>query len=451
MGVGFVGLRKMRNAAREGADDDAVAGTEGPWPAWPSRSHYSIGFWLAAGAFFVPMAFSTIPTPLYVLYQRRDGFSSFVVTIVFAVYAVGVVASLLVAGHISDWVGRRRVLISALGIEVIAALLFLVWPALPGLVVARVISGLGIGALTATATAYLRDLDAKSRPGAGPGRFEMVSTAANMGGLGVGTLVSGALADYAPLPLFVPYAVLGALMALAIVAVSLAPETVQSPRVRPRYHLQRIAIAGDKTSYLMAAAGAFVGFAVFGLFTSLAPGFVAITLHHPSHLLAGVVPFMTFGAAAVAQTATGRLGNRAQIPLGIGAEAAGLLLVAFAMEAPSLIAFLIGGGLAGAGAGLLFKSALAHLLGSAEADKRGEAAAGLFLDAYVGLAVPVLGIGIATLYVSAQTAMLFFVGVLLVILALIAALAARSRPSTYSHPDNRSRHNEQDEQRATFP
>jgi MFS family permease len=398
-----------------------------------ARSRYGIGFWLAAAAFLTAMAFSTIPTPLYVLYQDRDHFSSFVVTVVFAVYAVGVIASLLVTGHISDWVGRRRMLIPAFGIEIIAAVLFLVWPALPGLIVARVISGFGIGMITATATAYLRDLHAKSRPNAGPGRFEVVSTAANIGGLGVGTLVAGALAEFAPSPLFVPYAVFAVLMVLSIIGVVLAPETVQPPLVRPRYHLQGISISGDKASYLMAAAGAFVGFAVFGLFTSLAPGFVAVTLHHPSHLLAGVVPFITFGAAALAQTATGRLGNRAQMFLGIGAEAAGLVVVAVGMEAPNLAAFLIGGGLAGAGAGVLFKAALASLLGSAEPDKRGEAAAGLFLVAYVGLAIPVLGIGIATLYVSAQTSMLFFAGVLLVILTLIAALAARTPRTTHSH------------------
>ena len=63
------------------------------------------GFWLAAAAFLIAMAFSTIPTPLYVLYQQRDGFSSFVVTVVFAVYAVGVIIGLLLAGHVSDWMG----------------------------------------------------------------------------------------------------------------------------------------------------------------------------------------------------------------------------------------------------------------------------------------------------------------------------------------------------------
>ena len=148
----------------------------------PPRSRYRSGFWLAAAAFLIAMAFSTIPTPLYVLYQQRDGFSSFVVTVVFAVYAVGVIIGLLLAGHVSDWMGRRRILVPALAVEVLAAGLFLLWPAVPGLIVARFVSGLGIGMIPPTATAYLRDLHALA-PGAGTGRFEVVSTAANLGGL----------------------------------------------------------------------------------------------------------------------------------------------------------------------------------------------------------------------------------------------------------------------------
>ena len=388
--------------------------------------HYRSGFWLAAGAFLAAMAFSTVPTPLYVLYQQRDGFSAFVVTVVFAVYAVGVITSLLFGGRVSDSVGRRRVLAPALAIEVVAAVLFLVWPALPGLVVARFVSGLGIGLLTAAATAYLRDLHALDRPGAADGRFEVVSTGANLGGLGVGTLVSGALAQFVGSPLVIPWAVFAGLLGLALVALVFIPETVRPPAVRPPYRPQHVSfVVDDRATGIMAAAAAFVGFAEFGLFTSLAPGFVGSTLHHPSRLLAGVVPFICFGAAALAQTVTGRLANRSRMLAGIAGQAAGLIVLAAAMEAPNLAAFLIGGGLAGAGAGVLFKSALAAYVGAAQPNKRGEAASSLFLAAYLGLIVPVLGIGISTLFVSAQTAMLCFNAALIAILAAIAALALR--------------------------
>ena len=112
------------------------------------------GFWVVAAAFTAAMAITTVPTPLWSLYAQRDRFSSLTVTVAFAVYAVAVAFSLFLAGHVSDWYGRRRVLMPALALEVVAAVVFLAWPALPGLLVARVLSGLAVGAETATATAW---------------------------------------------------------------------------------------------------------------------------------------------------------------------------------------------------------------------------------------------------------------------------------------------------------
>ena len=242
----------------------------------------------------------------------------------------------------------------------------------------------------------------------------------------MGALISGALAEFVRSPLVVPYAVFAGLLVLAIIGLAFVPETVRRPAIRPRYRPQHVTFArGDRVAAIIAAAAAFVGFAVFGLFTSLAPGFVGTTLHHPSRLLAGAVSFTCFGAAALAQIATGRLANRARMLIGILAQAAGLLVVAIAMEQADLGAFLVGGGLAGAGAGMLFKSALAAYVGAAEPARRGEAASSLFLFAYLGLVIPVLGIGVSTLFVSAQTAMFFFTGALLVILATIATLTLR--------------------------
>src|SRR3954467_7635862 len=121
------------------------------------------GFWAVAFAFASVMAFTTAPTPLWSLYAQRDRFSSLTVTLVFAVYALAVALSLFLAGHLSDWHGRRRVLMPALALEIAPAVVFAVWPALPGLLLARVLSGLGVGAVTATATAWLAELGGAAR------------------------------------------------------------------------------------------------------------------------------------------------------------------------------------------------------------------------------------------------------------------------------------------------
>lgn len=382
-------------------------------------ARHGVAFWTVAAVFLVSLAFSTVPTPLYPLYQQQDGFTSFTVTIVFAVYAVGVITSLLLAGHVSDWAGRRRILLPALAVEAVAAVLFLAWPALPGLILARFLTGVGVGMITATATAYLLELHSAHRPDAGRTRFEAVSAAANLGGLGTGTLVAGALAQFAPVPLRTPYAVFLVLLALAAVAVATVPETVIAPDRRPPYRPQRIRIArGNRLGYVAAAAGSFSSFAVLGLFTSLSPGFLAGTLGHPSRLLAGAVTFLVFGAGAAMQAAPGRRSFRT----GLLAEAAGLVVIALGVHAPSLGLFLIGGVVAGAGAGILFKSAVGTVAAMAPEHERGETLAGLFLIAYLGLIGPVLGVGVATRYVPATTAMLWFTGGLLALLAGIAVL-----------------------------
>jgi MFS family permease len=391
-------------------------------------ARHGVGFWLIAAVFLVALAFSTVPTPLYPLYQRQDGFSSFTVTIVFAVYAVGVITSLLLAGHVSDWTGRKRIMLPALGLEAVAAVLFLTWPALPGLLVARFLTGLGVGMITATATAYLLELHTAHRPGAGRGRFEVVSAAANLGGLGTGTLVAGALAQFVTAPLRTPYAVFLVLLALSAVAVVVVPETVVAPAERPRYRPQRIRVAAaDRVGYAVAAAGAFAAFAVFGLFTSLAPTFVAGALHHPSRLLAGVTAFLVFGAGAGMQAVSGRLPAGRRFGTGLVAEAAGLLVIAAGMHTATLWLFLAGGAIAGGGAGILFKSSVGAVAEMAEPRVRGEALAGLFLIAYLGLVGPVLGLGLATRSVPATTAMLWFTGLLLAALAAIGLLARTRR------------------------
>ena len=399
-------------------------------PARPASRRHGLGFWLAGYVFAVTMAFSAVPAPLYVLYQARDHFGSLMVTVIFSAYAFGVAGSLFSVGHVSDRLGRRRILIFAVAVNMAAGALFLLWPAVPGLIIGRVISGISIGMLSATATAYLSELHAAARPGAPRTRAEIVATAANLGGIGLGPLVAGLLAQYAGAPLQLPYLVFEALMLAGGVALAVAPETVRPPERSRRYRPQRIAIpAASRATFYAAAGAAGAAFAVFGLFTSLAPGFIAGTLHDGSHALAGAATFIVFGGAALAQIATSRATLRGQLGLGLGLLGLGLILVTAASWNPSLPLLLAGGSLAGAGAGAVFKGSISTVLDIAPSHARGEALAGLFLAAYLGLAVPVLGLGLATQAFSARTALLGFSAALAVVLAVVARRLLRSGPA----------------------
>lgn len=378
------------------------------------------GFWVVAFAFLVSIGFSTVSTPLWELYRAKDGFSTFMVTVAFAVYAVGVVVSLFFAGHLSDFLGRRRMLLIGLAVEVVSAVILIASPALPLLIVGRVVSGVAVGMITATATAYIAELNGAARPGAGRTRSDVVSAGANMGGFAIGALVSGILAEWVDGPLRTPYVVFLVLMVIGAIGIALAPETVERTGPRPPYHPQRVSVpASAKPAFWAASGAAFVAFAYNGMFNSFAPAFVAGTMGHPSLALAGLTAFIVFAAAALLQIVMLRSEVHRLLTVGLTLMFIGLVLVTTAvwLPTPSLALFLVGGALGGAGGGLLFKGAVTTIVRIAVPEKRGEALSGLFLAAYCGLIIPVLGVGIATQYVTAKSALIGFSGVLVIVCA----------------------------------
>jgi MFS family permease len=397
-------------------------------PAWseeaePARASsrwlfgHQLSFWLAALAFLLNMGFSAVPTPLYVLYQRRDHFSDITITLVYAVYAVGVIVSLFLAGHLSDWAGRRRIFVPALLVNVVSAFIFIAEPSLAGLFIARIISGVSVGLTTATATAYLADLHAKARPLAGKERAEVVATASNLGGIGMGPLVAGLLAQFAPDPLVLPFAVFGIALATLALLITRAPETSRQA-VRPQYRPQRVAVPADaRGTFFAATVAGMASFAVFGVFNSLAPSFLAGSLHSSSHAVAGVVAFAAFAGGATAQIAHAHASNEVVLRRAVPTIVIGLGLLAGGMWVPNLALFLIGGVVVGAGGGLVFKGALVTAASTAPAGSRAEVLAGFFLGAYIGLSIPVIALGITTTYVPARDAMLGFAFIVAVTIA----------------------------------
>ncbi|MGA8339014.1 MAG: MFS transporter [Solirubrobacteraceae bacterium] len=402
--------------------------------------NYRFGFWAVAFSFTALMAFTTVPTPLWSLFARRDGFSSLTITVAFAVYAVAVAISLVLAGHLSDVYGRRRLLVPALALNVVAGVVFVTWPALPGLLVARVLSGLGVGAATATATVWLAELEAARRPRDGGQRAHIISTAANLGGLGLGALIAGVLAQWVGHALTLPFLVLMAALLVGLVAIALAPETRIAASPRPRYRPQRVSVPPrSRGRFFGAAVAVAITFAIFGLITSLAPSFLASTLHQPSHALAGAVSFALFATAALAQTLTGSRASQQLLAAAIPALLIGiaLLTVALWVPSPSFGIFLAGDLVAGAGAGLMFKGAIETVSEISLPERRAEAVAGFFLAAYLGLAGPVIGLGVLTQIASTRVSLLVFAGLLAfgILVATPALLGGRGRrASTQPQP-----------------
>jgi MFS family permease len=379
-------------------------------------------FWLAAYAFTVVMVGTTLPTPLYPIYQERLGFSSLTVTLIFAVYAFAVVAGLLLFGRLSDEVGRRPMMLAAVVLSALSAAAFLGQGGLGPILAGRVLSGLSAGIIVGTATAALVELAPERRRGLGTS----VAVAANLGGLGLGALIAGALAQFAPAPLRLPFAVDLGLLIPAALGVLLCPETVRS-RQRPRLRPQQVGVPPEvRTVFIRASTVGFCAFAVSGLFGAVAPTMLTTLLHMPSHLLAGGIVFLLFLCSAGGQFGVGRMREGLALPLGCAGLTVGVGLLAWAIASASLGLLIASAVLVGLGQGAAIGGGLRSINARAPGARRGEAASAFFVVIYVGLAVPVIGFGLAASDFGLRATGIAFSAIVAVVLVAVMASLARA-------------------------
>ena len=371
-------------------------------------------FWLLAFVFTATMLGTTLPTPLYVIYQAQWHFSAAVVTVIFAVYAAAVLATLLLAGRSSDQAGRRPVLAVALGIAALSTLAFIFAPDEGVLLVGRILSGLAAGLMTGTATAMLTELSS-----AAGRRSSLVATAANMGGLGLGPLFAGLLAQYAPHPTTLVFEMYLAVLAVAALCLRFVPETVLARR-RPTVRFAGLGIPErGRGQFIAAAIAAFAAFALLGLFSSLVPGFIGGVLHQGSHAVQGAAVFGLFAIGTITQVALSRLGSRPVVLAGLGLFLVALALILAALAQASMALFLAGTVVGGVSVGAIFLGSLATANRLAPPERRGHVVSTFFVACYAGLIIPVVGVGVLTEFIATFPAVLAF-SLLLAVLCLFS-------------------------------
>jgi MFS family permease len=390
----------------------------------PAGGEHRVRPWyaLAAVVFAIGMAGTTLPTPLYGLYRQEIGFSEFIVTVVFAVYAGGVIVALLVAGNFSDLLGRRPVLLVGLGLSALSAVCFVFEGGLPALFTGRLLSGFSAGLFSGAATAAVTELAAPEQRQ----RAALAATAANMGGLGCGPLISGLLAQYEPHPLRLPYLVHLGLLALAGAATWVLPETVARPDPRPPLRPQGMVVPAQvRGVFAPAALAAFAGFSVLGLFTAVAPSFVSLYLGVHNLAVSGAVVLSVFLASTVGQSLMPRFGAPRALPLGCAVLVVGLVLIGCSLLVESLAVLVVGAMVSGLGQGLAFRGAVATVSRVAPDEQRGATISALFVAAYVGISLPVVGIGAVAVGVGLRTAGVIFVACVIAVSGTVAAYLLR--------------------------
>jgi MFS family permease len=370
-------------------------------------------FWSVAAAIASIVLGANTPLPLLTVYQSAWGFSTALLSIVYALYTVGVVITVFLVGPLSDTVGRKRILMPALGLMGLGLLTCLFAPNVWVLMAGRVLQGFGVGAGTTTAVAMLGDLHPDPRD---HGRVALTATLATVVGLAGGPLVAGSLAEFGPAPMVLPYAAALALIIVSLASVARAPETVPHPgafKLKPaRIHIP----ASIASSFYLAAFVELVAYAVAGTFAGLGSSFARDLLGIQGHFAAGLVVALLFVSSAVGQLSARRWPLRQAMQTGLPVLLLGLTCFAISLIKSLGTLFFLSAIVLGVGHGLSYLASQELTDRIAPKESRAEVFSGFQLGLYIGATVPAVVVGFAAKVVSFEVATLAFV-------AIIAALA----------------------------
>lgn len=402
-----------------GCTSSTFASTRHHWPHLAADGR--LGFRLLAGTLVLALIGANLPSPLYVVYQHEYRFGPEMVTLIFAAYAMGVLAALLCLGRLSDHLGRRPVLAAGLLLDAVSTLLFLTSTGVPMLFAARVVSGLAMGLVLGAATAGLAELE----PHHDLGRAALVSGIATLMGFGLGPIVSGVVADVAPYPTRLVYGIYLGVLAIAGAAVAAIPETVTSPDHRVSLRPIVAVPPGTRSRFLTAAIAVFCAFSVLGLYAGLVSYLLRVILDNQSHSIAGTVVFALFASAAVSELVGQGLSGSLLLRVGSVLLVVTLGLVELALGLASLGLLLLGTLVGGVAVGFTYMASLARVNRLAPAGERGAVLSALFVSAYCGFAIPVIGIGIGAQHVGSLEATAVVAALIAVLIVVALLLSVR--------------------------
>jgi MFS family permease len=373
------------------------------------------------------LAASSAPTPLYAIYQQHWGFSPITITVVFGVYAVAVLVSLLVLGKISDHVGRRPVLLTALIGQAVAMVVFVTADGVDALLAARVLQGLSTGAAVGALGAGMLDID--------PRRGGFLNSFAPAVGTASGALVSGLIVQYLPEPTHLVYVVLLGVFVLQALAVLALRETISRKpgalaSMAPEIKLPKSA----RASVAIAAPVLFAVWALTGLYGALGPALTRSLVHSTSVVWGGLPLFVLAAFAGLAVVVLRRTATRDVMLLGAGTLVVGVVITLVSIAsgtggALSATGFFVGAAISGFGFGSGFQGGIRMVIPAVEPHERAGVLSLLYVVCYLGLGVPAVIAGVLVVHGGGlvQTAREYGIAVIVLAVAALAGLLLSGR------------------------
>ncbi|MFF3559953.1 MFS transporter [Streptomyces sp. NPDC002574] len=396
------------------------------------RTGRPAGFTVLAVTTVVMMATASAPSPMYPLYRERWGFPLTMVTVVFAVYVVGLLGALLTLGSLSDRLGRRPVVATALLLAAVGTAVLWTANGVLSLVVARVVQGVATGTATSGLAAGLVEFSPAGRPHAG----STVTAAGTNAGLAAGAAVAGLLVQFVPHPdRYVFSALTLVLLALAVPVLRI-PETAV-PRAGATAGSLRASLRsgvrvpeGARRRFLAAVPALVAGWAVTGLFLALTPSLVTGVLHMTWGAAGGLDIALLFLAGAAGGLWSVRRTTRSATLLGAALLALGAAGLAVAIAGASPVTFGCGTVLAGLGSGLTFNGHLRAIAEVTTADSRSQAFSAVYVLSYAALSLPSLAAGLLAPSWGLRTTSFVYIGFVGALSLLALVHAGRRSPPT---------------------
>lgn len=391
-------------------------------------------FWIFAAIYGVFMFAASAPSPLYGVYASRFGFSPSTLTVVFAVYAIALLAALLIVGRLSDHLGRRPVILASIVLQIIGMLCFVLADSTTPLVIGRVVQGVATGSAIGALSAGIIEGAATVSPGLAP----MVTSSAPSFGLAAGAIGSSTLVQYAPAPLRLIYWVIIAALVVGAAATIWTPEPGQR---RPGAARSLAPVASlpphARASFAKVTPGNVAAWALSGFYLSLGSTLVARIEHSTNHLWGGAAVFSFAFAGGTVSLATRQMSVRTALRAGPTALAVGALLSLLAIDTGSGALFLVGSVIAGAGFGTGFLGGIRAVSAAARPHERAGVLAVFYVISYLAFSVPVVAAGIAQTHSSPQDVAMVYSGAVaaLAVTGVAASLfTRRTDPTTPTTP-----------------
>ena len=361
------------------------------------------------------LAGSSAPTPLYALYQSEWHFSPITTTVVFGVYALAVLASLLVVGSLSDHIGRRPVLLAAIITQALTMLIFIDAHGVGELLAARILQGLATGAAAGAVGAGLLDLN---RTGG-----TVANAVSPMTGTALGALGSSLLVQYLPAPARTIYWLLFAVFVVQAVGVRFMAESA-TPRagalgsLRPQF----VVPSGARRPLLLGVPAVVALWALAGLYGSLGPAVVRLIAGSDSTVLGGSALFVLAATGAVAVLLLQRSSPHAIMILGTTALLLGVGLSVLAINITSIALFFLGTAVAGVGFGSSFQGVVRTVIPHAAAHERAGLLSVVYVVSYLAMGLPAVIAGFLVVHGGGVLTTAREYGLVVMVLAAVALL-----------------------------